>query len=187
MIYAVYCVYHVVFCVYQISKFLRVSNKVKKMEHKLLKEKTENVATSIRDNFGEGSAITIINGRKFPKGIPDFVFLFQIIGKELAKKLTPSACKVLLYMVSAMEYSNHVGCNQSSLAEDLDLSIRSVNGAIKELKDMSVILIYKDPQDKKRNVYMVNPHSAWKGKISKRQKFIKDQDKNQIAMKFVLD
>jgi predicted transcriptional regulator len=157
------------------------------MEHKILKEKTENVATSIRENFGEGSAITVINGRKFPKGVPEFVFMFQLIGKELAKKLTPSACKVLLYMVSLMEYSNHVGCNQTTLAEDLELSLRSVSRAIKELKDMAVILDYKDPQDRTRNVYMVNPHSAWKGKISKRQKFIKEQDKNQISMKFVTE
>jgi len=92
-----------------------------------------------------------------------------------------------LYMVSLMEYSNHVGCNQTTLAEDLELSLRSVSRAIKELKDMAVILDYKDPQDRTRNVYMVNPHSAWKGKISKRQKFIKEQDKNQISMKFVTE
>jgi predicted transcriptional regulator len=152
------------------------------MEHKDLKEKTENVAVSIRENFGEGSAITVINGRKFPKGVPEFVFLFQSIGKDLAKKLTPSACKVLLYMVSLMEYSNHVGCNQGTLAEELELSVRSVNGAIKELRDMAVIISYKDPQDRKRNVYMVNPHSAWKGKMSKRQAFLKTQDKAQLSM-----
>ncbi len=152
------------------------------MDNKILKEKTENVAESIRENFGQESAITIINGRKFPKGVPEFIFLFQVIGKELAKKLKPSACKVLLYMVSSMEYTNHVGCDQNTLAEELDLSVRSVSGAIKELKEMAIIISYKDPQDRKRNVYMVNPHSAWKGKITKRQKFIKEKNVNQISM-----
>ena len=152
------------------------------MEHKTLKEKTEKVAESVKENFGGESAITIINGRKFPKGTPDFVFLFQTVGKELAKKLTPSACKVLLYFISLMEYSNHIGCDQKTLTEELELSLRSVSGAIKELKEMAVIMHYKDPQDRKRNVYMINPHSAWKGKITKRVKFLKEQDKNQTSL-----
>ena len=156
--------------------------KLKKMEHSELKKKTDNVVTSIKENFGSESAITVINGRKFPKGTPDFVFLFQRVGKELSKKLTPSACKVLLYMITLMEYSNHIGCDQATLAEELDLSLRSVNGAIKELKDMAVIINYKDPQDRKRNVYMINPHSAWKGTIAKRNKFIKETDRNQLDM-----
>lgn len=152
------------------------------MEHKTLKAKTEKVAESVKENFGAESAITIINGRKFPKGTPDFVFLFQIVSKELSKKLTPSACKVLLYMISLMEYSNHIGCDQTTLAEELELSLRSVNGAVKELKDMAVIMQYKDPQCRKRNVYIVNPHSAWKGHIRKRVKFLKEQNKNQTSL-----
>lgn len=152
------------------------------MEHKVLKEKTENIAKSVRENFGTESAITIINGRKFPKGTPDFVFLFQLVGGELAKKLTPSACKVLLYMITLMAYGNHIGCNQTTLAADLELSLRSVNRAIKELRDMAVIIDYKDPMDKTRNVYIINPHSAWKGKISKRVTFLKELDKNQLAL-----
>lgn len=158
------------------------------MEHKELKQKTENVVNSVRNNFGDGSAITIINGRKYPKGVPDFVFLFQIIGKEVAKSIAPSSCKVLLYMVAGMEYSNHVGCNQSTLAEDLNLSIRSVSSAIKELKDLCIIISYPDPMDKKRNVYMVNPHTAWKGKITKRQQFIKQSEKeNKSQFKLKLE
>lgn len=156
---------------------------MKKIEHSELKEKTEKIAQSVRDNFGNESAITIINGRKFPKGVPEFYFVFQQVAKNLAKKLSPSGCKVMLYMMSLMEYSNHIGCDQKTIAEELELSIRSVNGAVKELKEMAVIINYKDPQDRKRNVYMINPHSAWKGKISNRQKFIKSQeDKNQLKM-----
>lgn len=146
------------------------------------KEKSEKIAESIREIQGEGTAVTVINGRKFPKGIPDFVMLFQLIGTKIAKKLSPSACKVLLYFVTMMQYSNHIGINQSTLSTELELSIRSISGAIKELKDLNIIIAYKDPQDGKRNVYLINPHAAWKGKIVNRQKHLKDSDPNQTNL-----
>lgn len=145
------------------------------------KEKIDQIVNVVKANYGEEKAITIINSRKFPKDTPDFVYLFQLVSRDLSKKLSPSACKVLLYMISLMQYSNHIGCDQSTLAEELDLSIRSVSGAISELKNLCVIIAYKDPQDKKRNVYMINPHSAWKGKIQARKRAIKDNN-NQIKL-----
>ena len=148
------------------------------------KEKAESVASSIRDNYGDEVKISVINSRHFPKDVPDFVFLFQKVGLDVSKKLTPASCKVLLYMISSMQYSTHIGCDQKTLAEQLDLSLRSVSGAIKELKEMNIILSYPDPQDRKRNVYMINPHSAWKGSIHKRKKYIKTIDQAQLEIKF---
>jgi DNA-binding MarR family transcriptional regulator len=147
-----------------------------------MKEKFQKIVKSVQENLGTESAVTIINSRKYPKGVPEWVMMFQVISRELSKKLTPSGCKVLLYMISLMEYSNHIGCNQSTIAEDLEMSERSVNRAVSELKLMGVIISYQDPQDRTRNVYMINPHNAWKGKITKRQKIIKVMDKNQTSL-----
>lgn len=147
-----------------------------------MKENMKNIVKSVNDNMGGNNAITIINNRNYPKGVPEWTMLFQAVGRDLAKKLTPSGCKVLLYMISLMEYSNHIGCDQSTIAEDLEMSLRSVNGAVSELKAMGVIILYKDPQDRKRNVYMINPIHAWKGKMHKRQKVLKIMDKNQTDL-----
>jgi DNA-binding MarR family transcriptional regulator len=146
------------------------------------KENLNKIARSVNENMPGINAITIITGRKFPKGVPDWVMMFQVVSKDLSKKLTPAGCKVLLYMISLMQYSNHIGVNQNTMAEDLEMSLRSVNGAVKELKEMGVVLSYKDPQDKTRNVYMINPHSAWKGKAQKRQNVLKAMDKNQTNL-----
>lgn len=147
-----------------------------------MKEKMEKIVKAVNENMGGNNAITIINNRNYPKGVPDWIMLFQAVGRDLAKKLTPSGCKVLLYMISLMEYSNHIGCDQSTIAEDLEMSLRSANGAISELKAMGVVISYKDPQDRKRNVYMINPIHAWKGKMVKRQKVLKIIDKNQTSL-----
>lgn len=147
-----------------------------------MKKNLENIAIAINENMPGSNAITVITGRNYPKGVPEWTMMFQEVGRDLAKRLTPTACKVLLYMISLMEYSNHIGCDQKTLSEDLEVSLRSVSGAIAELKEMKVVLSYKDPQDRKRNVYMINPVHAWKGKMHKRQKALKLMDKNQTSL-----
>ena len=143
------------------------------------KNKLEKISSDIKGTLGEDTRITIYNGRQFPKDIPDFVMLFQIAGKSLFKILTPGACKVFGYMLSIMQYSNHIGCDQYTFSEELKLSLRTVNGAIKELKELNVIIGYKDPQDNRRMVYMINGHAAWKGQVKLRQKHLKE-NKNQL-------
>jgi DNA-binding MarR family transcriptional regulator len=113
--------------------------------------------------------------------------MFQEAGKNLFKVLTPGACKVLGYMFSIMQYSNHIGCDQKTFSDELELSLRTVNGALNELKKLNVIIGYKDPQDGRRMVYVINGHAAWKGKIHKRKAHLKAHNKNQLAMSFTND
>lgn len=144
---------------------------------KLQKEQLESISDNIKDVVGSETKVTVYSGRSFPKDVPEFVMLFQEAGKHLFKNLSPGACKVLGYMFSMMQYSNHVGTDQKTFSEELNLSIRTVNGAIRELILCNVILKYKDPQDGRRMVYMINGHAAWKGKIQKRQKHLKENPK----------
>lgn len=140
---------------------------------KFSKNNLEKVAKGIQNDLGDDMAVSVFVGKKFPKDVPEFVMMFQSAGKSLFKTLSPGACKVIGYMFSILQYSNHIGTDQKTLSEELSLSVRTVNGAIKELKDKSVIISYRDPQDTRRQIYMINPHAAWKGKIQNRQKHIK--------------
>jgi DNA-binding MarR family transcriptional regulator len=115
------------------------------------------------------------------KDVEDFTMIFQAFIKDMVKVLSPAGCKVILKFFSLMQYSSHIGIDQKTLAEELELSIRSINGAIKELLNMSVIIGYADPQDRRRQVYIVNPHGAWKGDLNKRKKVLKDNP-NQYKM-----
>jgi len=144
------------------------------MSMKITKNVSEKIVKDIKSSLGDETKITIYNGRYFDKNIPEFIMMFQSAGKSLFKILTPGACKVLGYMFSMMQYGNHIGCDQKTLSEELDLSIRTINGAVNELKNLNVILSYPDPQDRRRMVYMVNGHAAWKGHTNKRKKHLKD-------------
>lgn len=145
------------------------------------KEKMQNIARSVSDNFGSEKAITIIHGRAKLKGVEEFTMLFQVFIKDMVTHLSPSGCKVLLKFFSLMQYSSHIGVDQKTLSEELHLSVRSINGAVRELTNLNVIIGYKDPQDNRRQVYMMNPHGAWKGDLRKRKKIIKENP-NQYKM-----
>jgi hypothetical protein len=146
------------------------------------KARIEGLAKVVKKEVGQETAVYVYGERKFPKDFPEFVMLFQAAGMHLFKVLSPGACKVLGYMFSMMQFSNHIGIDQKSISEELDLSLRTVNGAIKELEVRNVIISYKDPQDTRRKVYMVNGHAAWKGKAFKLKKHLKDNP-NQLDFK----
>jgi hypothetical protein len=62
------------------------------------------------------------------------------------------------------------------------LSLPTVKRCVEELMEQHIIIKYQDPQDKRRNVYMVNPQIMWKGKNKERKKIIKAIDKNQLLI-----
>jgi predicted transcriptional regulator len=153
------------------------------MKKSINKGNSEEIVKSVKNALGDDTLVTIYNGRKFPKDIPPFVMLFQAVNVTLSKELSPSSCKVLLYLISLMQYSNHIGCDQQTVAEELNLSLRSVNGAVGELKTRKIIIEYKDPQDKRRNVYLINPLQSWKGSFKERIKVMKE-NKEQLQLDF---
>ena len=152
------------------QKFAYIENN----QNMIKKAQAELISDSIKNIVGLDTKINVYAGRSFSKDIPEFVMLFQKAGKDLFKNLSPGACKVFGYMLSLMQYSNHVGTDQKTFSEELGLSLRTVNGAIKELIEWNVIIKYKDPQDTRRLVYMVNGHAAWKGHDKNRKKHLKE-------------
>ena len=66
------------------------------------------------------------------------------------------------------------------MAEQLKITDRTIKASLKSLKDRNVILSYKDPQDNRRNVYILNPHQSWKGTLMERFKVMKAKAPKQI-------
>ena len=126
--------------------------------------------------------VSIITGRYYPKNIPDFVMLFQAVTEKIISELSPASAKILLYMLSKLRYSNHIGINQTTIAEETHLSERSVSRSVKELKDLKILIAYKDEQDKRRDVYIINPYTAWKGTFKAQKTAIKLIDANQTSL-----
>lgn len=135
---------------------------------KLGKHETQNIANGIQDNFDGDVSVSIYVKKKVPKQA-NYVMFYQAVNLELVKILKPNACKVLLYLMSKTQYDNYVGVNQETIQEELDYNSKtSVVNAINELKQLNIIISIPDVQDKRRNVYFINPYQSWKGKVAKR-------------------
>jgi len=145
------------------------------------KKKIEGIRDYISDETGVNKII-ITQGKYYPKNIPEFAMIFQAILKEFIYSLAPASAKILLYMLGKLDYSNHIGINQETMSEECKLSIPTVARSIKELLDNKIILAYKDTSDKRRNIYIINPYTAWKGTFNERKKAIKAVDKNQLML-----
>lgn len=141
---------------------------------KISQEKANEIVKLINEGetLSESTKVVISQGRYYPKDIEDFVMLFQKITEQAIKNLKPASAKVMLYMLCKLQWSNHIGINQITMAEECDISKPSIARAIRELLELKIIITTPDPQDKRRNIYIINPYSAWKGKVKHRKKAI---------------
>jgi DNA-binding MarR family transcriptional regulator len=137
------------------------------------KSKLQNIAQSVKDELGEDTSVNVYIKKKAPKQ-STYVMFYQQVNLELVKELQPNACKVLLYLMSKTQYDNYIGVNQETIQEELGYSsIRSVQNALKELKALNIVITMNDLDDKRRNVYFINPYQSWKGKVAKRIEVVK--------------
>lgn len=150
------------------------------------KETAYKVAEGIREVYGEDTVVNVFKGRKLPPGVPDFIMVFQAINVTLSKQLKPSSCKVLLYLLSKAVYGNFIGVDVATIMEELDIrSKTTVIASIQELERHHIIVKTVDIQDKRRNTYVLNPHSAWKGGWKERFSTIKKLTaENQLKLPF---
>jgi hypothetical protein len=117
------------------------------------------------------NVVIALQKNKIP--IPEFVMMFQAIGKLLLKEIKPSSLNVFWLFICKMEYSNHIGIDQLTIAEETGLSSKTVWRSINELKERNIIISYSDVQDKRRKIYIINPQFAWKGTATERMKKIR--------------
>jgi DNA-binding MarR family transcriptional regulator len=97
-------------------------------------------------------------------------FVFQAKLFLLASNfLSWNSMKVVLYLTGKRGYDNSVGIDQETIREDLGYnSKQSIVSAIKELNKYNIITSVKDIQDKRRNVYFINPYESWKGELGEK-------------------
>lgn len=74
-------------------------------------------------------------------------------------KVNPVAARLLFFLVDQMDNVNAVMCSYTVLEEALDISRPTITRAIRTLKDLGFIAIYKSGTS---NVYTVNDNVFWK-------------------------
>jgi DNA-binding MarR family transcriptional regulator len=134
---------------------------------KHLKESIKEVAENNGLDFDNGDVL-VFTGKKAPKEKDAFVKVMQKALELTVEGLSPVGCKMLMYFISKSYYGNFVEVDQVRLMSSLKMSRTSVNKSLKELKELGIISITPDMNDKRRNTYMINPHTAWKGKPKER-------------------
>jgi DNA-binding transcriptional ArsR family regulator len=152
------------------------------------REQIENISNGLKQVLGEDDTervkVSVFVGKYKPKGIPEFTMFFQGVNAALTKGLAPGSCKILLWLMSIIEYGNYIEMHVETIMQELDLSRATVSRAIKELKDKNIIISEKSSIDKRLNMYSMNPHHSWKGHLNDRVKAIKAKGSiiNQLPM-----
>jgi DNA-binding MarR family transcriptional regulator len=121
--------------------------------------------------------------KKYPQ--EDWIMVTQISARWMAKELSGSSVKVFQYFLGISEYSNHIAVSQTTIAENTNQSLITVKKAIQQLLEFNIIIKYADQQDNRRNVYIIHPTTAWRGKVTERIKALRRIDadnNNQIKL-----
>ena len=148
-----------------------------------IREISENNKRTIEENNNVlvASSKTVINFNPRAK-IPPAIMLFQTFAYLAATKLKPATNRVLNLLFSMTAFENFIGMDIKTIAEELEMTERSVISSLKELVDNNIIIKVDHPSDRRRNDYFINPTAAWKGNSIKRNKSIKAHDKNQLLL-----
>ena len=115
-----------------------------------------------------------------------FTIVFQRVLKELILRGMPVGdCRVLLYLMSIVEYGNIIDRTIKEIAEDLGYKDSNwVQKSLKRIEDTKIILKSKHPTDNRRFVYMLNPKQSWKGSVAERTRTIGNFNPSQLQMPF---
>ena len=161
----------------------------KKQTIDISKKQAETLVNATKEvlNLSPETAINITLGKKKRPNMPDFTMMFHATGMMVVKEISPASLSVFWLFLCKLPYSNHIGINQDTIAEETTLSIASVKRAVKELKEKKLIISYADQQDGRRLVYMINPVIAWRGDNIKRMKKVQELVKSNPSQLRLFD
>jgi hypothetical protein len=115
------------------------------------------------------------------QSVPEFTMVFLTFSAWAVQNLKPTTCKLLLLIM----YTTHMKTNKfamdiDSIKEKLQMSKRSVQNALEELKTHNIIISIPNETDRRRNDYIVNPNAMYRGSgfdRDKRIQHLKEQDR----------
>ena len=151
------------------------------MKERIDRHKIDKITDAIDETLDTDYAIAV-NLVKRKLEVENFVMLFQeATTAMLSGNISKNGLRIFVYLLGKLQYGNHIGVDQETIARDNGYSLVYIKKTISELKKANIIIPYQDLQDKRRNVYVVNPIIAWRGKVKNRKKFIKENP-NQLDM-----
>ncbi len=159
------------------------------MKNRINKLQAENISKSIQNEVNENMQVSVLFKSKIPR-IPDYTQVFQEALKRIVagEGMTLITYRVFCYLLGTMQFENFIGINIKTMAEDLNVSEPSIKRAMKQLKELNIVISIKDTMDRRLNCYMLNPKAAWKGKaknyisVVKKMKNLKDPGQLKLKL-----
>ena len=112
--------------------------------------------------------------KRYPREIQqDGFYTMFSFGSELISEiegLSGTDYRVLFRLLSHLEFENWINVTHKLIADELNLKAPNVSRSMKKLIDKGIIEKYKDPKDKRRIRYRLNPVHGWMGDAKQWQK-----------------
>lgn len=121
-----------------------------------------------------------------PKLQEDFFMIFQNTLADLAKdrELTMEPTKVLLLLLSKLDFENFIHVGQQNIASELGMDKSSVSRAMKMLTEKQIILV--GPKQGRLKCYRLNSNYGWKGKVRNLQDHRDDlKEQRRVQLKVI--
>lgn len=90
------------------------------------------------------------------------------------KDLKGETYRVLLFLLSRLDFENWIQITQTEIAEKLGMHKQDVNKAIKLLEKKEIVL--KGKKIGRSYAFRLNPYFGWKGKVKNLDNYRKDRD-----------
>ena len=125
--------------------------------------------TQIDESTGEviGGFVAVIRPKQkssFERHFTMNQAALEIIATELSHEQT----RVLMILLSELDYENYIQVAQVDIAEKLKMQKTNVSRAMKNLMQMDVIL--EGPRIGRSKTYRLNPQFGWKGTVTNHKK-----------------
>jgi predicted transcriptional regulator len=97
------------------------------------------------------------------------------------KELTGETLRVLLFLLSRLDFENWIQIAQIEIAEKLDIRKSQISRSIKLLTNKGILL--EGPKAGRSFAYRLNPDYGWKGKVKNLNEYRQEQE-NQANREF---
>ena len=90
------------------------------------------------------------------------------------KELTGENYRVLLLLLSRLDFENWIQVTQSEITQKLQMKKQNVSRAISLLEQKGIIL--RGPKVGRSNAFRLNPYFGWKGKVKNLDEYRKKEE-----------
>ncbi len=113
------------------------------------------------------TGLAVAQKKKYPREIQrdGFYTMFSFGSERIAQVdgLSRTDYKVLFQLLSHLEFENWINVSQAVIGEELNIKKANISRSIKNLVNKGIIEKHKDPNDKRRTRYRLNPEYGWRG------------------------